>query len=127
MIKNKIWDFNNYEKKFENGTFTFIEEGEWKNKKYKNSFKCEIKIKSKCFLTIKGIKVHEPETKCKIMKDKKNGLLYIKPKKCFGYVMDNKFKLYAKNLKNSNISKNEIVFKYNQKAYNEEGEFLEWF
>mgnify|MGYP003129149642 CR=1 FL=1 len=94
MIKNKIWEYNNYEKKFENGTFNFIED---ENTKYEHTYKCEIKIKSKCFIIINGSKVHEVKARCKIMKDK-NGL-YIKPKKCFGYGMDNKFKLYAKNLK----------------------------
>jgi len=30
-------------------------------------------------------------------------------------------------IKNSNISQNEIDFKYNQTAYNEEGEFMNWY
>lgn len=57
-------------------------------------------------------KINCPICKCSITKY--NLKKHQKTKKCL-------------KVKNSNISKNEINFKYNQKAYNEEGEFLEWF
>lgn len=59
-----------------------------------------------------AVKINCPICNCLIRKD--NLRRHKKTKKCL-------------KVKNSNISQDEIDFKYNQNAYNEEGEFLEWF
>ena len=94
MIKNKIWNFNNYEKKFQNGTFKFSDE-RGQHAGGEKFYTIKILKMTKCFITIKGNNWTD-KIRCKILNDDKG--FYIKPHKAFNSLFEN-FKLYSSNLK----------------------------
>ena len=98
--------FKKYSKKY-------YEENKAKKKEYQKEYnqynKEKIKEKRK---EKKNIKINCPICDCLIRKQHLKR--HQKTKKCL-------------KIKNSNISQNEIDFKYNQTAYNEEGEFMNWY
>lgn len=108
--KEKIKEYD--KKKYENNKETIIE----MKKEYYQSNKKTINQKSKKYYEDNKEKLKQKINCpiCNSLTTKRNLRRHQKSKKCL-------------KVKNSNISQNEIDFKYNQNAYNEEGEFLEWF